>query len=47
MGKIFETNSSFHVKQDNTGKGQFLFLSGFLLVLEKVFILEGRLGIGL
>ena len=33
--KIFETNSSFHVKQRTTGKVQFLFFSSFLLVLTK------------
>ena len=33
--KIFETNSSFHVKQRSTGKVQFLFFSSFLLVLTK------------
>ena len=31
--KIFEANSSFHVKQRTTGKAQFLFFSSFLLVL--------------
>ena len=30
--KIFETNSSFHVKQCTTGKLQFVFFSSFLLV---------------
>ena len=33
--KIFETNSSFHVKQHTTGKVQFLFFSSILLVLTK------------
>ena len=33
--KIFETNSSFHVKQHNTGKAQFLFFSSFLQLLTK------------
>ena len=33
--KIFETNSSFHVKQHIMGKVQFLFFSSFLLVLTK------------
>ena len=31
--KIFETYSSFHVKQRITGKVYFLFFKGFLLVL--------------
>ena len=31
--KIFETNSSFHMKQRTTEKGQFPFFSSFLLVL--------------
>ena len=35
LRKIFETNSSFHVKQRITGKVQFLFFSSFLLVLTK------------
>ena len=38
--KIFETNSSFHVKQGTTGKVQFLFLSSFLLVLTKFLFWE-------
>ena len=33
--EIFETNSSFHVKQCTTGKLQFLFFRSFLLVLTK------------
>ena len=33
--KIFETNSSFHVKQHTVEKAQFLFLRIFLLVLTK------------
>ena len=33
MEKIFETNSSFHVKQHTTGKVQFLFSRSLLLVL--------------
>ena len=33
--KIFETNSSFYVKQCTTGKVQFLFFSSFLLVLTQ------------
>ena len=34
-GKIFETNSGFHVKQRTTGKVQFLFSRSILLVLTK------------
>ena len=33
--KIFETNSSFHLKYSTTGKVQFLFFRRFLLVLTK------------
>ena len=33
MTKAFETSSSFHVKGGTTGKVQFLFFKGFLLVL--------------
>ena len=33
--KIFETNSSFHVKRRTTGKVYFLFFKSFLLVLTK------------
>ena len=33
--KIFETNSSFHVKQRSMGKVQLLFFKRFLLVLTK------------
>ena len=33
--KIFETNSSFHVKQGTTRKIQFLFFKMFLLVATK------------
>ena len=33
--KIFETRSSFHVKQRTTGKVQFPFFNSFLLVLAK------------
>ena len=39
--KIFETNSSFHVKQRTPGKVQFLFFRRFLLVLTK-FSFWGR-----
>ena len=35
MKKIYEKNSSFHVKQGNTGKLSFLFFSLFLLVSKK------------
>ena len=35
MNKIF--NSSFHVKQHNTGKSEFVFLSWFLLLSTKKF----------
>ena len=34
--KIFETNSSFHVKYCTTGKVQFLSLKRFLLALTKL-----------
>ena len=40
MGKIFEKNSSFHVKQGTTGKVKFLFIKNFLQVLKKRLILE-------
>ena len=33
--KIFETNSSFHMKQCTARKAQFLFFSSFLPVLTK------------
>ena len=33
--RIFETNSSFHVKQRTTGKVQFLFFRSCFLVLAK------------
>ena len=39
--KIFQTNSSFHVKQCTTGKVQFLFFRRFLLVLARIFISGG------
>ena len=35
MDKIFEINSSFHVKYRTTGKVQILFFNSFLLVLTK------------
>ena len=34
--KIFETNSSFHVKESSTGKVSVLFFNLFLLVLTKL-----------
>ena len=40
MGKVFETNSGFNVKQATTRKVQFLFFSGYLLVLQKTFFWE-------
>ena len=33
--KLFETNSSFHMKSHTTGKVQFLFFRRFLLILTK------------
>ena len=42
--KIFETNSSFHGKQRTTGKVQFLFFSSFYAIIDKIFILGGKLG---
>ena len=36
--KIYETNSSFHVKKRSTRKLQFLFFSSFLLVSEKFWV---------
>ena len=44
--KIFETNSSFHVKQRTTGKVQFLFFKSFLLVLTKLSFSQGGWGLG-
>ena len=46
MDKAFETNSSFHVRQCNTGKVQFLFFKSFLLVLAKVSVWEGDWELG-
>ena len=40
MDKIFETNSTFHVKKRTTGKVQFLFFDNFLLVLIKFLFWE-------
>ena len=39
--KIFETNSSFPVKQRTTGKVQ-QFFSSFFAIIDKIFILGGR-----
>ena len=39
MGKIFETNSNFHIKQRTSGKVQFL-LFIFLVVLTKFLFWE-------
>ena len=44
--KIFEINSSFHVKQHTTGKVQFLFFSSFLLVLTKFSLWEEDWALG-
>ena len=44
--KIFETNSSFHMKQRTTGKVHFLFLSSFLLVLTKFSFWEEDWALG-
>ena len=44
--RIFETNSSFHVKQGTTGKVQFLFFSSSLLVLTKFSIWEEDWALG-
>ena len=41
--KIFETNSSFHVKQHTMGNVKFLLLISFLPVLKKKIILGERL----
>ena len=40
MDKIFERNISFHVKQGTTGKVQFQFFRGYLLVLKKKLFWE-------
>ena len=44
--KIFETNSSFHVKQHTAGKIQFLFLRVFLPVLAKLSFWAGDWALG-
>ena len=46
MDKIFETNSSFHVKQSTTEKVHFLFYSNFLLVLTKFLFSEEGWALG-
>ena len=46
MDKIFETISSFHVRQRTTGKVQFLFLRRFLLVLTKFLFWEDDWALG-
>ena len=43
MDKAFETNSSFHVKQDTTGKFQFPFFQEFFASIGKSSILGGGL----
>ena len=45
-GKIFEKNSSFHVKQHTTGKVQFLFSRSLLLVLAKFSFWEEEWALG-
>ena len=42
----YETNSSFHVKQCNTVKLQFLFFSSFLLVSKKLLAQGEDLSLG-
>ena len=44
MDKMFETNSSFHVKYHPTRKIRFLFFSSFFGRIDKIFILGVRLG---
>ena len=46
MTKAFETSSSFHVKWGTTGKVQFLFFKGFLLVLIKFSFWGGDWALG-
>ena len=41
MEKIFETDSSFHLKQPTKEKVQFLFFRRFFIVLTKFSIGEG------
>ena len=45
--KIFETNSSFHVKHWNMRKLEFLFFSIFFASINTIFILTGRQGASL
>ena len=44
--KIFETKSSFHVKQRTTEKVQFLFFKGFLLVSTKLSFWQENWALG-
>ena len=44
--KIFETNSSFHVKSRTRGKVQFLFFKRFLIVLAKFLFWQGDWALG-
>ena len=44
MDKAFETNSSFHVKQDTTEKFQFPFFQEFFASIDKNSILGGGFG---
>ena len=46
LHKIFEKNSSFHVKLRTTGKVQFLFLKRLLLVLTKFSFREEDWALG-
>ena len=41
---LFESDSSFHVKEGTSRRFQFLFFGRFLLVLKKKKISGGRLG---
>ena len=44
--KIFDTNSSFHVKKYTTGKVDFLFFRGFLLLSSKLSFWQGDWTLG-
>ena len=46
MDKIFEKNSSFHVKKYTTGKVRFLFSRKLLLVLTKFYFWEEDWALG-
>ena len=46
MDKIFEKNSSFHVKKHTTGKVRFLFSRKLLLVLTKFYLWEEDWALG-